>query len=174
MRRILRKIAEDDVANLGDISTLADPAVVEDLVKNRAVRRGEEQLSVGGRVLQAPELEAALRAHAAVADAVVVAAGGRGGEETLHAFVRLEPDVTPTDVLQADIKGWMRREVGPHAVPEVVQFVRALPHARSGEVARTLLRKIAEGQAGDLGDVSALADPSVVQELLAGRPKAEA
>jgi acetyl-CoA synthetase len=174
MRRILRKIAEDDLANLGDISTLADPAVVDDLVKNRAARRGEEHLVVGGEKLNAPDLEAALRAHDAVADAAVVGVARPDGDEAIHAFVKLEPDVTPTDVLQADIKGWMRREVGPHAAPAVVQFVSGLPKSRSGEIVRSLLRKIAEGDTKSLGDLSALADPSVVEDLVKNRATAEA
>jgi acetyl-CoA synthetase len=166
MRRILRKIAEDDLGNLGDTSTLADPAVVDDLVKNRAARRGDDQIVSGGRVMMAPDLDAALRAHADIADAAVVGVPAAGGAEAVTAFVILEPDVRITDVLQADIKGWMRREVGPQAVPAEVRFVHGLPKARSGEVARALLRKIAMGETKDLGDVSALANPDVLSELI--------
>jgi acetyl-CoA synthetase len=173
MRRILRKIAEDDLANLGDTSTLADPAVVEDLLKNRAVRRGEEHIVIGGQTLQAPDLEAALRTHDAIVDAAVVAVGKPGADDEIHAFVQLEPDVTPTDVLQADIKGRMRRQVGPQAAPAVVQFVPGIPRAKSGEVARTLLRRVAEGEK-DLGDTSALADPSLIAALVKDRAPAEA
>ena len=114
-----------------------------------------------------------LRSHDAVADAAVVGVPAKGGEEAIHAFVRLEPDVTATDVLQADIKGWMRREIGAHAVPEVVQFVAALPHTKANEVARPLLKKIALGETANL-DTSDLADPSVAAELVKGRAKAEA
>ncbi len=175
MRRILRKIAEDDLGNLGDTSTLADPSVVDDLVKNRAARGGEEHLQVAGEKLQAADLEAVLRAHDAIADAAVVGVpAGSSGDEALHAFVRLEADVAPTDVLQADIKGWMRREVGPHAVPAEVRFVRGLPRARSGEVVRSILRKVAAGDVKDLGDLSALADPSLVDDLVNNRAPAEA
>ena len=173
MRRILRKIAEDDLSNLGDTSTLADPAVVDDLVRNRGHRRGEEHLSVAGHKLNALDLEATLRAHDAIADAAVVGVPAKGGEETLHAFVKLEPDVAATDVLQADIKGWICREIGAHAVPEVVQFVVALPHTKSNEVARPLLKKIAEGEVKNL-DVSGLADAAVVDDLVKGRATAEA
>ncbi|MDE2488663.1 MAG: acetate--CoA ligase [Alphaproteobacteria bacterium] len=174
MRRILRKIAEDDLTNLGDTSTLADPAVVEDLVKNRAARRGEEHLTAGGQKLSALDLESTLRGHDDIQDAAVVGVPSPGGEDVLHAFVQLEPDVTATDVLEADIKGRLRREVGAHAVPRVVQFVRALPRARSGEVARAILRRIAEGDVKNLGDTSALADPAVVDELVRQRATAEA
>jgi acetyl-CoA synthetase len=174
MRRILRKIAEDDLSNLGDTSTLADPAVVEDLVRNRAARRGDEQIRIGGQTLSAPDLEAALRAHADIADAAVVGVPTDGGDEAIHAFVKLEPDIAPTDVLQADIKAWMRREVGPHATPAVIQFARGLPKTRSGELARALLRRIAEGDVKDFGDVSQLADPSVLHDLVQNRAPAEA
>jgi acetyl-CoA synthetase len=174
MRRILRKIAEDDLGNLGDTSTLADPAVVDDLVKNRAGQRGEEHLSVGGQTLNAVDLEAALRAHAAIAEAAVVGVPKSGGEEAIHAFVCLEPGLLASDVMRADIRGWMRREVGPFAAPEVIQFAAGLPKSRSGEVVRPLLRKIAAGEVKDLGDTSALADPSVVGELIRNRTPAEA
>ncbi|HSV02316.1 MAG TPA: hypothetical protein VLI41_03845 [Phenylobacterium sp.] len=130
---------------------------------------------MGGQKLQAADLEAALRAHDAVADAAVVGVPtGPAGDETLHAFVTLEPGLAPTDVLQADIKGWLRREVGAHAVPAEVRFVRGLPKARSGEVVRSILRKVAAGDVKDLGDLSALADPSVIDDLVAGRTPAEA
>jgi acetyl-CoA synthetase len=174
MRRILRKIAEDDLANLGDTSTLADPSVVDDLVNNRAARRGDEQITVGGQRLSAPDIEAQLRARDDVIDAAVVGVGKPGGEEALHAFVVLEPDVAATDVLQADIKGFLRRQVGPQAAPQAVQFVHGLPRAKSGELARAILRRIAEGDVKDLGDTSALADPSVLDELVGQRAPAEA
>jgi acetyl-CoA synthetase len=174
MRRILRKIAEDDLGNLGDTSTLADPSVVEDLVRNRAARRGDEHIRVAGQTLNAPDLEAALRAHSAIADAAVVGVPGDGGDDLIHAFVKLEPDVAPTDVLQADIKGWMRREVGANAVPTVVQFARGLPKTRSGELVRSMLRKIAEGDVKDFGDVSHLADATVIHDLVNNRTPAEA
>jgi acetyl-CoA synthetase len=99
---------------------------------------------------------------------------GPSGDDVLHAFVQLEPDVTATDVLEADIKGRLRREAGPEAAPRVVRFVRALPKAKSGEVARAILRKIAQGDVKDLGDVSALADPSVIDDLVKARTPAEA
>ncbi|MDB5476101.1 MAG: acs [Phenylobacterium sp.] len=174
MRRILRKIAEDDLGNLGDTSTLADPAVVDDLVRNRAARRGDEVIAVGGLKLSAPDLEAKLRAHDAVVDAAVVGVAQAGGDEAIHAFVKLEPGFMPTDVMRADLRGYLRREVGPQAAPAVVQFVEGLPRARSGELVRSLLRKIAEGDVKDLGDTSALVDPSVVDDLVKNRIPAEA
>ncbi|HEV2532386.1 AMP-binding enzyme [Phenylobacterium sp.] len=122
----------------------------------------------------APDLEAVLRAHGAIADAAVIGVAGAGADEAIHAFVQLEPDEVATDVLQADIKGFVRREVGPHAVPAVVQFVRGLPKTPAGELVRPLLRKIAEGDVKDLGDTSGLADPSVVDDLVKNHAPAEA
>jgi acetyl-CoA synthetase len=165
MRRILRKIAEDDLSNLGDTSTLADPAVVDDLVKNRAARRGEEQITAGGQKLHAPDIEAVLRSHPDVVDAAVVGVA-RGTEEAVFAYVKLEPDVRANDVLQADLKGWIRREIGPAAVPEAVHFARDLPRTEAGELVRPLLRRIAEGDRKAASETAGLADPSLVEELL--------
>jgi acetyl-CoA synthetase len=173
MRRILRKIAEDDLGNLGDTSTLADPSVVDDLVKNRAARRGDETIVVEGQKLSAPEIEAALRAHPDVVDAAVVGVA-RGAGEAVYAFVLLEPDANANDVLQADLKGWVRREVGPSAVPQVVQFAPGLPKTEAGELVRPILRRIAEGDEKAAGETAGLADPSVVEALLKSRATAEA
>jgi acetyl-CoA synthetase len=161
------------VGNLGDTSTLADPSVVDDLVKNRAARRGDDAIVISGHKLSAAEIEAALVRHDAVAEAAVIGFAGSGKDESIQAFVVLEPDANPTDVLQADLKGWLRREVSTYAAPEVVQFVRALPKTPSGEVVRPMLRRAAEG-ASDLGDASGLADPSVAAELVKGRAAAPA
>jgi acetyl-CoA synthetase len=171
MRRILRKIAEDDVGNLGDTSTLADPSVVDDLVKNRAARRGDDLIHVAGQTLSAGEIEAALGRHDSVAEAAIVGVQTAGKGEAVHAFVVLDPDVRPTDVLQADLKGWLRREIGPHAAPDTVLFVRALPKTAAGELVRPILRKVAEG-ASDVGDPAGLADPSVVDDLVQSRAAA--
>jgi acetyl-CoA synthetase len=173
MRRILRKIAEDDLSNLGDTSTLADPVVVDDLVKNRAARRGEETIAAGGQKLSAPEIEAVLRSHPDVADAGVVGVASGAGE-AVYAFVKLEPDANPTDVLQADLKGWVRREIGPAAVPQVVQFAPGLPKTESGELVRPILRRIAEGDEKVAQETAGLADPEVVSQLLKSRATAEA
>ena len=123
MRRILRKIAEDDLSNLGDTSTLADPAVVDDLVQNRAGRRRRR-----GDPVRRPQ--PVLRGDRGGAGAAQRRGRGRGGGRARRgAGARRsghssppEPDVTATDVLGADLKGWLRREIGAHAVPQVVQF----------------------------------------------------
>jgi acetyl-CoA synthetase len=172
MRRILRKIAEDDLGNLGDTSTLADPAVVDDLVKNRGARRGDDALIVDGQRVSVMELEHALAGHDDVAEAAVIAVTRPGKGEAAYAFVVLEPDANPTDILQADLKGRVRREMGAHAVPEVIQFARGLPKTEAGELVRPILHRVAEG--AKVGDTSGLADPSVVDDLVKNRATADA
>jgi acetyl-CoA synthetase len=169
MRRILRKIAEDDLSNLGDTSTLAEPAVVDDLVKNRAARRGHDEIMSGGQLLSAQIIEAALVAHGSVAEAAVVGFPHKAKGEGVWAFVTPEADVMATDVLAADLKGWIRREIGPHAVPEVVQF-GPLPKTPAGEVVRPVLQRIAE--TGQPGDVTGLADTAAVDQLVKTRADA--
>jgi acetyl-CoA synthetase len=173
MRRILRKIAEDDLGNLGDTSTLADPAVVDDLVKNRGARRGDDALLLDGQRVSAVDMEHALTAHDDVAEAAVVGVMRPGKGETAYAFVVLEPDANPTDILQADLKGRIRREMGAYAVPEMIQFARGLPKTRAGELVRPILRRVAEGET-KLGDTSGLADPTLVEDLIKNRATADA
>ncbi|MFL5294762.1 MAG: AMP-binding enzyme, partial [Phenylobacterium sp.] len=161
MRRILRKVAEGDVGNLGDTTTLADPSVVDDLVRNRADDSAAEVFSLGGQRIAGDEVERVLEGHDSVAEAVVAAAG-----DGLEAFVVLTPDARASDILEADLKGLVRREVGPAAAPRSVRFVSALPHSKSGQVARRILRKVAAGDLSNLGDRGALANPESLDELL--------
>jgi acetyl-CoA synthetase len=86
--------------------------------------------------------------------------------------VTLNADVTPSDILEAELKGWVRREIGPFAAPDVVQFAPGLPKTRSGKIMRRILRKIAEDDLSNLGDTSTLADPGVVDDLVKHRAKA--
>jgi acetyl-CoA synthetase len=170
MRRILRKIAEDDLGNLGDTSTLADPLVVEDLVANRAARRDDDIINCEGRRLSVTELEQVLEKHPSIREAHVVGIPDPKRGEAPWAFVEVEADVAATDVLAADIKGWVRREIGPHAVPEGVQFGH-LPKTPSGAVVRPILQRVAQ-QAEDVGDTTGLADPGVVAHLVKSRADA--
>ena len=169
MRRILRKIAEDDLSNLGDISTLADPSVVDDLVANRAARKGHDEIISGGQRLSAHEIEMVLTKHSAVAEACVVGFPSKSHVEGVWAFVTPVPDTALTDVLVADLKGWVRRALGAHAVPEVVQF-GPLPKTHAGEVVRPLLQRIAA--TGEAGDISGLEDTAVADYLVKTRADA--
>ncbi len=170
MRRILCKIAEDELSSLGDTSTLADPAVVDDLVKNRAARRTDDDVTIDGKTVSVNDVEATLISHPSVKEAAVVPFQEPGKGVALWAFVTVEDDVTATDVLAADLKGWLRREMSPEAAPRIVQFASALPKDRFGDVVVPVLRRIAE--TGEAGDVSDLADRSVVQELVKARAEA--
>jgi acetyl-CoA synthetase len=160
MRRILRKVAEGDIANLGDTSTLADPSVVDDLVRNRAGGEGTDLVTVSGLQVDAIELGRLLESHDSVAEAASVAAA-----DGIHAYVVATPDMRRTDILEADLKGLVRREVGPAAVPRKIRFLPALPRDKSGAVVRRILRKAAAGELTNLGDPAQLADPSVLDLL---------
>jgi acetyl-CoA synthetase len=145
--------------------------VVDDLVQNRA-GRGDDEAHIDGHRLSCATLEAVLTGHHAVAEAAVVAVDAPGGRsETLWAFITPDPEIMASDVLGADIKGFLRREVGPHAVPTTVIF-GPLPKTHSGEVVRGVLRRIAE--TGEPGDVSGLEDPAVAPHLAKLRAEAVA
>jgi acetyl-CoA synthetase len=161
MRRILRKVAEGDIANLGDTSTLADPSVVDDLVRNRADDGAPDIITVGAAKIDADEVERVLESHDGVAEAACV-----GAADGLHVFVVVAADAKASDILEADLKGLIRREIGALAVPQQVRFLSALPRAKSGALVRRILRKVAAGDLANLGDPSMLADPSVLDELL--------
>jgi acetyl-CoA synthetase len=161
MRRILRKVAEGDIANLGDTSTLADPSVVDDLVRNRADDGAPDIIALPTGKVDADEIERALESHDDVSEAACVGAG-----DGVHAFIVASPGARVTDVLAADLKGLVRREIGAAAAPQTVRFLSALPRAKSGAVARRILRKVAAGDLSNLGDPNTLADPKVLDELL--------
>jgi acetyl-CoA synthetase len=161
MRRILRKVAEGDIANLGDTTTLADPSVVDDLVRNRAEDSGPDLVTVGGLKVDANELGRLLETHDGVAEAAAV-----GAADGIHAYVVVARDTRATDILEADLKGLVRREAGPAAVPQEIRFLSALPRNKAGAVVRRILRKVAAGDLANLGDPAALADPAALDELL--------
>ena len=165
MRRILRKVAEGDLSNLGDTTTLADPSVVDDLVAGRAATLpAAEMLELEGQKVSAGELERAMIRHIDVVDAAIIGTPKAGGGHEIYAFVRLLGDVQATDVVAADLKGWMRCEVGAHAVPKAIQFVPAFPHDKAGVIARDVLRSIAAGKGA--GDAAGVTNPAVLDELV--------
>ena len=87
----------------------------------------------------------------------------------IYAYVTLNAGETGSPELAKELKDWVRREIGPIATPDALQFAPGLPKTRSGKIMRRILRKIAEGETGELGDTSTLADPGVVDELVKGR-----
>ena len=93
----------------------------------------------------------------------------------IYAYVTLNEGVQGDDALRKELVTWVRKDIGPIASPDVIQFAPGLPKTRSGKIMRRILRKIAENEVDKLGDTSTLADPSVVEDLVANRPgKSEA
>jgi acetyl-CoA synthetase len=131
--------------------------------------RVDDVINVSGHRLGTAEIESALVEHQSVAEAAVVGFPHDIKGQGIYCFVTLKADVVPTDVLQAELKGWIRREIGPFAAPEAVQFAPGLPKTRSGKIMRRILRKIAENDTSNLGDTTTLADPSVVEDLVKNR-----
>jgi len=135
--------------------------------------RVDDVINVSGHRLGTAEVESALEAHPAVAEAAVVGFPHDVKGEAIYAFVTLEPDQTPGDVLQTELIQQVRRLIGPIATPERIQWADALPKTRSGKIMRRLLRKISTGDISDMGDTSTLLDPDVVQQLIMGAKNPE-
>ena len=131
--------------------------------------RVDDVINVSGHRLGTAEIESALVGNENVAEAAVVGFPHEIKGQGVYCFVTLKADVVPTDILQAELKGWVRREIGPFAAPDVVQFAPGLPKTRSGKIMRRILRKIAENDLSNLGDTSTLADPAVVDDLVKNR-----
>ncbi len=137
------------------------------------IGRLDDVINVSGHRLGTMELESALVAHPAVAEAAVIGVPHEVKGETIYAFVILREGYEPSEELEKELKQHMRKVIGPIATPEFIQFVSGLPKTRSGKIMRRILRKIASGQYQDLGDTSTLADPSVVEELIRTRKEME-
>jgi acetyl-CoA synthetase len=122
------------------------------------------------------EVESALVAHVAVSEAAVVGYPHDIKGQGIYAYVTLMAGVQPSEELRKELVGWVRKEIGPIASPDLIQFSPGLPKTRSGKIMRRILRKIAEDEYGNLGDTSTLADPAVVDDLVQNRQnkKAEA
>ncbi|MHA3980424.1 AMP-binding enzyme, partial [Halovulum sp. GXIMD14794] len=116
------------------------------------------------------EVESALVAHPKVAEAAVVGYPHDIKGQGIYCYVTLMEGVEETEDLRAELVKWVRTEIGPIAKPDIIQWAPGMPKTRSGKIMRRILRKIAENDFGSLGDTSTLADPSVVDELIANRP----
>ncbi|VWX51343.1 acetate--CoA ligase [Novosphingobium sp. 9U] len=136
--------------------------------------RIDDVINVSGHRMGTAEIESALVAHSKVAEAAVVGMPHPIKGQGIYAYVTTNAEVEPDEALRAELVKWVRTEIGPIATPDVVQFTPALPKTRSGKIMRRILRKIAENDTGNLGDTSTLADPGVVDNLLANRPQVEA
>ena len=133
--------------------------------------RLDDVINVSGHRLGTAEIESALVAHPAVAEAAVVGMPHDLKGQAVYAYVTLRADVDESEDLVKALRNHVRKEIGPLASPEVIQFTMALPKTRSGKILRRVLRKITAGSTSmeDFGDTSSLADPSVIQDLIAGR-----
>ena len=131
--------------------------------------RVDDVINVSGHRMGTAEIESALVAHAKVAEAAVVGMPHDIKGQGIYAYVTPNVGVEADEALRAELVKWVRSEIGPIATPDAVQFAPALPKTRSGKIMRRILRKIAEGDVSSLGDTSTLADPSVVDTLIATR-----
>ena len=131
--------------------------------------RVDDVLNVSGHRLGTAEIEGAIGQHATVAEAAVVGFPHEIKGQGVYAYVTLMTGETPSDEIEAGIAGEVRQHIGPHATPDKIQFTPALPKTRSGKIMRRILRKIAEGDLSNLGDISTLADPAVVDSIVEGR-----
>jgi len=133
--------------------------------------RIDDVINVSGHRMGTAEIESALVAHPKVAEAAVVGMPHEIKGQGIYAFVTTNVEVEPDDALRRELVQWVRHEIGPIATPDVIQFAPGLPKTRSGKIMRRILRKIGENDVANLGDTSTLADPSVVDNLLANRPQ---
>jgi acetyl-CoA synthetase len=128
--------------------------------------RVDDVINVSGHRMGTAEVESALVAHPAVSEAAVVGYSHDLKGQGIYAYVAVMEGIEPTEALRKDLVAWVRKEIGPIASPDVIQFAPGLPKTRSGKIMRRILRKIAENDFGSLGDTSALADPAVVDDLI--------
>ncbi len=131
--------------------------------------RVDDVLNVSGHRMGTAEVESALVAHKQVAEAAVVGCPHEIKGQGIYAYVTLMEGVPQSDELLAELRQWVRKEIGPIATPDFIQWAPGLPKTRSGKIMRRILRKVAENDYSNLGDTSTLADPSVVNDLIRNR-----
>jgi acetyl-CoA synthetase len=129
--------------------------------------RVDDVINVSGHRMGTAEVESALVAHEKVSESAVVGFPHDIKGQGIYAYVTLMVGEEPSEDLRTELIQWVRKEIGPIASPDVIQWAPGLPKTRSGKIMRRILRKIAEGDATNLGDISTLADPSVVDDLVA-------
>jgi len=131
--------------------------------------RVDDVINVSGHRMGTAEVESALVAHPKVAEAAVVGCPHDIKGQGIYAYVTLNADETPSEALRTELAQWVRKQIGPIATPDFIQWAPGLPKTRSGKIMRRILRKIAENQPDQLGDTSTLADPGVVESLVRER-----
>src|SRR5690606_8009587 len=131
--------------------------------------RVDDVINVSGHRMGTAEVESALVAHDLVAEAAVVGFPHDIKGQGIYAYVTLTAGTEPTEELRMELVKWVRHEIGPIATPDLIQWAPGLPKTRSGKIMRRILRKVAENDFGSLGDTSTLAEPAVVDDLIANR-----
>jgi acetyl-CoA synthetase len=131
--------------------------------------RVDDVINVSGHRMGTAEVESALVAHPKVSEAAVVGYPHDIKGQGIYAYVTLMTGEEPSEDLRKELVAWVRKEIGPIASPDLIQFAPGLPKTRSGKIMRRILRKIAEDEFGALGDTSTLADPTVVDDLITNR-----
>jgi acetyl-CoA synthetase len=131
--------------------------------------RVDDVINVSGHRIGTAEVESALVSHPFVAEAAVVGMPHEIKGQGIYAFVTLKAGQVKAEDLKKTLVAHVRKEIGPIATPDKIQFTDALPKTRSGKIMRRILKKIAAGDVRDLGDTTTLADPSVVQSLVSER-----
>jgi acetyl-CoA synthetase len=128
-------------------------------------------INVSGHRLGTAEVESALVSHPAVAEAAVVGFPHDIKGQGIYAYVTLNAGVSEDGTLRDELIAHVRKEIGPIATPDVIHWAPALPKTRSGKIMRRILRKVAEGESHAIGDITTLADPSVVDDLIHNAPR---
>ena len=131
--------------------------------------RVDDVINVSGHRMGTAEVESALVAHPKVSEAAVVGYPHKIKGQGIYCYVTLMASEEPTEELRTELRDWVRKEIGPIASPDLIQWAPGLPKTRSGKIMRRILRKIAEDDHGSLGDTSTLAEPAVVDELIENR-----
>ncbi|MDP7540396.1 MAG: AMP-binding protein, partial [Alphaproteobacteria bacterium] len=131
--------------------------------------RVDDVINVSGHRMGTAEVESALVAHDDVAEAAVVGYPHDIKGQGIYAYVTLKVASEPTEELRKTLVSWVRKEIGPIASPDLIQWAPGLPKTRSGKIMRRILRKIAANEYQSLGDTSTLADPAVVDDLVENR-----
>ena len=152
-----------------DIYFAGDGCRIDDDGDYWLMGRIDDVVNVSGHRIGTAEVESALVSHKDVAEAAVTPIPHEIKGQGLYAYVTLVAGVEETDELKKELIMHVRKEIGPIAAPEAIQWAPALPKTRSGKIMRRILRKIAEKNADNLGDISTLADPSVVESLIENR-----
>ena len=135
--------------------------------------RVDDVLNVSGHRMGTAEVESALVSHPQVAEAAVVGYPHAIKGQGIYAYVTLMQGIEPSEILQKELRQWVRKEIGPIASPDLLQWAPELPKTRSGKIMRRILRKIAADDYDDLGDVSTLADPTMIESLIINRMNRE-